>query len=245
MVQDVSAPVSIAVIAVDVLPASGADAATQEGFEQTARRLGGVGAVIKGGGTDLMLTVALEPDTEVDMALNQLGSIVADFDEQYRTERLRILVHYGTAFRAIDASGRATFQGSAVRSVSNALKRSSLAGGVYATSDFAGYASGLKGVPAFEVLKAGGDGFSPLLLGDRPKIVANEIHSTDPELVDWLKARLARDLGPFAAPLIDNASHATRTAKELAAAVGHEIVDARARQRFDADVFKYLRSRGF
>jgi len=245
VVQDVSAPVSIAVVAIDVLAASGAEVSTQEGFEQTATRLGSVGTVIKGDAADLTLTVALEPDAEVGASLNQLGSLVADFDEQYRTERLRILVHYGTAFRAIDAVGRASFLGSAIRSVSNALKRSSLGGGVYATPDFAGFAAGLKGAAGFDVLKAGADGFSPLQLGDRPKIVANEIHSTDPQLVDWLKARLARDLGPFASALIDNASHATRTAKELAAAVGHEIVDARARQRFDADVFKYLRSRGF
>lgn len=243
MVQDVAAPVSITVIALDVVSPPDNLAAVQSSFGRVLVLLGSLGAVL-GDADGLAATLALEPDSDLSAALNRLARIIGDFEEN-SAARLRALIHYGTAFRARDISGRNLFQGSAVRSVSNSLKRSALSAGVFATGDFAHYAATLKGVPDFEVLRAGADGISPVVLGERRKPTTTELHSTDPQLVDWLKARLARDLGPFAAALVDNASHSTRTAKELAAAVGHEIVNPGARQEFDADVFKYIRSRGF
>ena len=245
MVQDVAAPVSIIVIALDVVsrpdvpPVVGAD------FAHFVGLLGSVGAVGTEAGS-FSVTVSLEPDYEVTGALNRFAGIIADFEAQSEPNRLRALIHFGTAFRARGAHGAMLYQGSAVRSVGNSLKRSALPAGVFATGDFANYASALKGVLGFEVAKSGADGFCPVVFGERRKpSTTTEIHSTDPQLVEWLKARLARDLGPFAAALVDNASHSTRTAKELAAAVGHEIVSPSVRQKFDADVFKYLRSRGF
>ena len=244
MVHDVAAPVLITVIALDVVsrpdlsPAVGAD------FAHFVGLLGSLGAV-GAEASSFTVTVSLEPDTEVSGALNRLAGIMADFEAQSEPNRLRALIHFGTAFLSHSPVGRVVYQGSAVRSVGNSLKRSALPAGVFATGDFANYALALKGVPGFEVLKAGTDGFCPVILGERRKPTTTEIHSTDPELVAWLKSRLARDLGPFAAALVDNASHSTRTAKELAAAVGHEIVSPAVRQKFDADVFKYLRARGF
>lgn len=241
MVQDFTAPVSITVIAIDVIVAQDPEAA-KTGFCQSLSLLASLGAITQDR-SGLVGTLALDPEADINSAINRLGGIVGDFEERCPEAQMRLLMHYGTAFRARDAEGRDCFQGSALRSVANTLKRSSLDPGIYATSDFAAYVAGLKTVLGFDLLPPDADGFQTILPGERRKPPTNELHSTDPTLVEWLKARLARDLGPFASPLVDNASHSTRTAKELAAAVGHEIVNPSARQRFDSDVFRYLKNR--
>lgn len=239
---DVSAPNSITVIAVEVVASPDNPATIRADFEDTAALFGSLGAVVLDGG-GLAATVALEPDTDIPAAVGRLDSIVAEFEAQHAPARLRVLLHYGTAFRARSPVGVPVFQGSALRSASNSLRRSALDAGLYATADFASFAATLKGVTGFSLVGGVAGDFSAVEMTDHSNAHTNELHSTDPELVAWLKARLARDLGPFASPLIDNASHSTRTAKELAAAVGHEIVNPQARQQFDADVFKYLLSR--
>ena len=245
MVQDLSSPNSITVIAIEVISSPDNPATTQMGFDRTLAMLSSLGAVTSDANA-LGATVGLEPDAEIPSVMLRLDSIVADFEERCVPARLRALVHYGTAFRAKSADGAIIFQGSAVRSAGNSLKRSSLPSGIYSTPDFSNFVAMLKGAMGFEVQKSELPGFCRISIAvHRPASTSHELHSTDPDLVDWLKARLAKDLGPFASALIDNASHSTRTAKELAAAVGHEIVNPRARQRFDADVFNYIQTRGF
>lgn len=238
---DVSAPNSITVIAVEVIVSADNPATVEADFENAAVAFGSLGSVVLDR-SGLAATIALEPDADVPAAIGRLDGIIGGFEEQHPPARLRALLHYGTAFRAKNPVGGAAFQGSALRSASNSLRRSVLPGGIFATADFANYAASFKGVTGFSLQGGVGD-FSAIEMAGHSKVYTNELHSTDPDLVAWLKARLAHDLGPFAAPLIDNASHSTRTAKELAAAVGHEIVDPMARQQFDADVFKYLLSR--
>lgn len=244
MVQDVSSPNSITVIAVEVLSSPDNPATIGSDFESTVVLLSALGSVSTET-ADLSVVIALEPDAEVPVVISRLDSIIGIFEERYPPARLRALLHYGTAFRATSPAGVPVFKGSALRSACNTLRRSSVGAGIYATPDFANFVTTLKGVTGFSVLDAGAGELCPIVLADHRRGHTNELHSTDPELVAWLKARLARDLGPFATALIDNASHSTRTAKELAAAVGHEIVNPIDRQRFDADVFKYLRSRNF
>lgn len=243
MVQDVSSPNSITVIAVEVLASPDNPTTIGSDFESTVVLLSALGSVTSE--TSLSATIALEPDAEVPVVISRLDSIIGVFEERYPPARLRALMHYGTAFRATTPSGVPVFKGSALRSACNTLRRSSLGPGIYATPDFANVVTTLKGVAGFSILDAGPGALCPIVLAEHRRGYTNELHSTDPELVAWLKARLASDLGPFATALIDNASHSTRTAKELAAAVGHEIVNPIDRQRFDADVFKYLRSRNF
>lgn len=244
MVQDVSSPNSITVIAVEVLASPDNPATIGSDFESTVVLLSALGSVTTEN-AGLSATIALEPDAELPAVVSRLDSIIGHFEERYPPARLRALLHYGTAFRATSPAGVPVFKGSALRSACNTLRRSSLDAGIYATADFANFVTTLKAVSGFSVLDAGAGELCPIVLADHRRGYTNELHSTDPELVAWLKARLASDLGPFATALIDNASHSTRTAKELAAAVGHEIVNPSDRQRFDADVFKYLRSRNF
>lgn len=244
MVQDVSSPNSITVIAVEVLASPDNPATIESDFESTVVLLSALGSVSTET-AGMSVVIALEPDAEVPVVISRLDSIMGIFEERYPPARLRALVHYGTAFRAISPSGVPVFKGSALRSACNTLRRSAAGAGIYATPDFASFVTTLKGVTGFSILDAGRGDLCPIVLADHRRAHTNELHSTDPELVAWLKARLASDLGPFATALIDNASHSTRTAKELAAAVGHEIVNPIDRQRFDADVFKYLRSRNF
>lgn len=240
---DVSAPTSITVIAIEVVVSADNPATVEADFANAAVAFGSLGSVVldRGG---LAATIALEPDADVPAAIGRLDGIIGGFEEQHPPARLRALLHYGTAFRAKNpVVGGAAFLGSALRSASNTLRRSALPGGIFATADFANYAGTFKGVTGFSLQGGVAGDFSAIEMAGHAKVYTNELHSTDPDLVAWLKARLAHDLGPFAAALIDNASHSTRTAKELAAAVGHEIVDPTARQQFDADVFKYLLSR--
>lgn len=240
---DVSAPNSITVIAVEVVVAADNPATIGADFANAAADFGALGSVALDRNA-LAATIALEPDAEIPPAISRLDGIISEFERRHRPARLRALLHFGTAFRAKNPVGGASFQGSALRSASNTLRRSALGGGIFATADFANYAATFKGVTGFCLLGGIAGDLSAVELAGRSKVYTNELHSTDPGLVAWLKSRLAHDLGPFASPLIDNASHSTRTAKELAAAVGHEIVDPQARQQFDADVFKYLLSRG-
>lgn len=244
MVQDVSSPNSITVIAVEVLSSPDNPTTIGSDFESTIDLLSALGSVTAETAA-LSATIALEPDADVPVVISRLDSIIGIFEERYPPARLRALMHYGTAFRAISPAGVPVFKGSALRSASNSLRRSSVGGGIYGTTDFANFVTTLKTIAGFAIVEAGPGELCPIVLTDLRRGHSNEIHSTDPELVAWLKARLASDLGPFATALIDNASHSTRTAKELAAAVGHEIVNPIDRQRFDADVFKYLRSRNF
>lgn len=245
MVQDVSAPNSITVIAIEVISLPDNPATTQMGFDRTLDMLSSLG-VVTSDANALGATVSLEPDADIPSIMSRLDSIVADFEKRSAPARLRLLVHYGTAFRAKSPDGVLFFQGSAVRSAGNSLKRSSLPSGIFATPDFFNFVAALKGATGFEIRKSEFPGFFSIsIVLPHPPSTSHELHSTDPDLVDWLKSRLAKDLGPFASALIDNASHSTRTAKELAAAVGHEIVNPRDRQRFDADVFKYIQTRGY
>jgi hypothetical protein len=244
VVQDVSSPNSITVIAVEVLASPDNPATIERDFESTVVLLSALGSVTTEN-AGLSATVALEPDADVPVVISRLDSIIGVFEERHSPARLRALMHYGTAFRATSPAGVPVFKGSALRSACNSLRRSSVGSGIYATADFSNFVTTLKGASGFTILDAGPGELSPIVLADHRRAYSNELHSTDPELVAWLKARLASDLGPFATALIDNASHSTRTAKELAAAVGHEIVNPIDRQRFDADVFKYLRSRNF
>lgn len=242
MVQDVSSPNSITVIAVEVLASPDNPATIASDFESAVVQLSVLGSVCTEA-ADLSVVIALEPDTEVSVAISRLDNIIAVFEEAHPPARLRALLHYGTAFRATSPTGVPVFKGSALRSACNTLRRSSVGAGIYATPDFANLVATLKGVAGFSINDGCPGELCPIVLAEHRRGYTNELHSADPELVAWLKARLASDLGPFATALIDNASHSTRTAKELAAAVGHEIVNPVDRQRFDADVFKYLRSR--
>lgn len=242
MVHDVSAPVSIAVIAVALDDAPDNPAKARVLFPWLCAQLSVLGALVADpAGT--ALTLALAPGDDVANAIATIDGAIGEFEEQCPPARLRALAHYGTAFRATGPDGRPGFQGSAVRSALNLLRRTAAPAGFYATPDFARFAGSLKRQAVFELMAEQPYGLSPLLVVQRRKLVTSELHSTDPELILWLKARLAKDLGPFASPLVDNASHSTRTARELAAAVGHEIVNPRQRQHFDADVFRYLESR--
>ena len=244
VVQDVSAPNLIVVFAIEALPSSSSTKAPSGLFSVLAHPFRELGSVIVDP-VGLSITVALEPGADVSTSVAGLGNLVERFEQEHQAMRLRSLIHYGTAFRAVGPGGVRSFQGSALRSASNALRRSSLPAGIYATPDFSGFVSTLKGVQGFSLSSFESGEYPEVVLVGNSRGHTSELHSTDPDLVAWLTARLAKDLGPFASALIDNASHSTRTAKELAAAVGHEIVNPADRQQFDADVFKYIRSRNY
>lgn len=147
MVQDVSSPNSITVIAVEVLASPDHPATIGSDFESTLVLLSTLGSVTTE--TSLSATIALEPDADVPVMISRLDSIIGVFEERYPPARLRALMHYGTAFRATSPAGVPVFKGSALRSACNTLRRSALGGGIYATADFANFVTTLKGVTGF------------------------------------------------------------------------------------------------
>ena len=240
----VSAPVSTSVIAVDVAaanPSPAARSAFENGITGIAKQLGFVSQ--DEGSLNVALTLA--PEAAVDPVLLRLNTAFADFEAHHAPLKIRAVVHYGVVFRTQTAGG-ITFLGSAVRSAKSNLKRIPETGGIVATRDFADFAAAARGQGRnFELLDTigGDDGLRPVQFTSQRGAASGALAGSDHVLLDFLKDRLAKDLGPFATPLVDNASHSTMTAKELVAALSHEISNPAARQRFEQDANAFIQTR--
>lgn len=249
-VSEVSAPVSTTVIAFDVAGANPADAAALVGFDRIVAMARSLGFVTHDPG-NLSLTLTLAPESEVASALCQLAASVVEFDRSSPPLRIRAMVHHGVVFRA-ESAGQTSYVGSAIRSTQSALRRAPAGGGFTATNDFATYASTLTSLPfRFEamtgpaaaertchVIFASGAvkevGPAPAGTGPAP---------IDEAFVEFAKHRLAEDVGPFAAALVERAVRSSTALEQLLPALSREIEGSMARARFEKDILHYVESR--
>jgi hypothetical protein len=229
-------------------------AGTRASFEQQVigvlKQLGYVSPEVPGDHpTGLYLTLTLPPEAKADAALGRLAAAIADFEGQNKPLRIRAVAHHGTVFRT-EAGGKASYMGSAIRAAQNALSNMPATAGLTATRDFSDYAASSKLPFRFEGQDKAADAQGPISVFFVEKAGAEEKDATggpaplDPEVVQYLKKRLAEDVGPFAAPMVDMALRSATTANLLVAKLTNEIDNPVARQRFEADALAFLNSRG-
>jgi len=242
--EAVSAPVSTTVIALDVSTTGAINASALTGFEKIigdiARQLGSVST--EDGGGNLALTLA--PGAAVAPVLMRLSTAVNDFETSHPGLGVRAVVHYGVVFRTETSTG-VSYVGSAVRAARSTLRRMTATAGMTATREFAEFAaeSHIQS-KNFELQTSavGDDGLTPIQFTEQRRN-RDSLAGSDHALLEFLKKRLAEEVGPFAAPLVDNVSHSAMTAKEVVAALSHEINDPAARQRFETDALAFIKTR--
>lgn len=247
--SQVSAPVSTIVIASDIAGATAFGASVLEAFDQVLAQARGLGVLTQDPGRP-NLTLTLSPDQDGGAPLVTLAKAAATFDARVQPLRLRSMVHFGVVFRTETAAG-VSYLGSAIRSAQSALRRAPSAGGLLATADFASYAAKLPS-PPFRVQAATGaaavDGLSELVFGavaGTPGTAAAPAASAavDAALIEFVKRRLADDIGPFANALVDRAAAAATSVDQVLVALGQHIDGAAARKKFEDDVLRHVKSR--
>lgn len=245
MASQVSAPVSTTVIACDLAGAEAFEATVLSGFAKLVGAARGLGFVIQEPGKP-NLTLTLAPELEIGNILSQLAKAAVEFDAGASPVRARLMAHYGVVFRT-ESVGEVSYVGSAIRSTQSALRRAPASGSLMATADFAAYAAKLAGLP-FKLHPLGGasaaDGMSQIVFpGSAAAAGGASLPSADAAFVEFVKRRLAEDIGPFAAALVDRAVRGTAAAEQLVPALSRDIDDPAARGRFEADVLRFIKSK--
>lgn len=193
------------------------------------------------------LALTLSPETNVGTALRRLATAIAEFEGLCAPLRARAVVHHGVVFRT-ESGGNVGYVGSAIRSAQSTLKRAPATVGLAATHEFSGFASKMDRVIRLGPISGSNvDRLSSIgfveALDPTPGKSSGRLSATDPELLQFLKKRLAVDVGPFASVLVDTALHSASTASQLVAELSREVDDAAARRRFESDVRAYVKSR--
>jgi hypothetical protein len=224
------------VIALDVV--GGAAGAYFEALVTAARGVGFVGREADASS----FTLTLAPEASAIEAVLKVSAAASGFDAAARTASARGVVHRGTVFRA-EAGSQLGYVGSAIRSTQSILKRAPTQGGLYASKDFAQYVGALGALP-FSLTSLNGssiDGLSVFNFAASTQAEAkNGIGVRDPAAIAFLKKRLAQDVGPFAAPLVDRAVQGSTAANELVLLLGRIIDNPAARKVFEDDVRNFL-----
>lgn len=248
MASQVSAPVSTTVIACGISGAESFEARVLECFAKVLAAARGLGFVTQEPGRpNLCLTLA--PELAADAVLGQFAKAVAEFDAAAAPLQIRSVVHFGVVFRT-ESMGDVSYVGSAIRSTQSALRRAPAVGGLIATQDFAAHAAKLLNPPFRLQAMSDGQAFqgmSQIVFGGHtvaPRRGGGELPAgADPAFVDFVKRRLAEDVGPFASALVDRAIRATAATDQLVAALSRDVDNPAARARFEADVRKFINSR--
>lgn len=246
MAGPVSAPVSTTVFAFDMVGADSFAGGILQCFDKVAHAARGLGFVIQEPGSP-NLTLTLAPEEAIVEPLNRIAAAVAEFDGAAAPSRARVVGHYGLVFRA-EAGGQVSYSGSAIRSTQSALRRAPGSGSLMATRDFAAQAAKLADLPfRFEAMSdaAGAEGLSHVVsaaAGGAQAGVGFTLPSNDQAFVTFVKRRLATDIGPFAAALVDRALRSSTAATQLVKALSREIENPVARAAFEQEVFQFIKN---
>lgn len=244
--SQVSAPVSTTVIASDIAGAAAFGAAVLEGFERVLAAARGMGFLTQDPGRP-NLTLTLSPDQEPGAPLEALAKAAMGFDAAASPLRLRSMVHFGVVFRTESADG-VSYVGSAIRSTQSALRRAPSAGGLLATADFAAHAAKLGALPFSLQPFADGaalEGMCQIVFGGTPMTssAAGSGGGVDAAFLDFVKRRLAQEIGPFANALVDRAARGASAPSQILAVLGREIENPAARKKFEEDLLSFAKSR--
>ncbi len=246
IVSQVSAPVSTTVIASDIAGAAAFGQAALAAFESILATARGIGFLTQDPGRP-NLTLTLAPDQDPGPALESLAKAAAGFDATASPLRLRSMVHFGVVFRTESQEG-VSYVGSAIRSTQSALRRAPPTGGFLATADFAAHAAKRGGLPfGLQPFAEGAtvDGMCQIVFGGAPmaNAAASSSGGVDAPFLDFVKRRLAEEIGPFANALVDRAARGITVPNQVLAALGREIENPAARKKFEDDLLRFVKSR--
>lgn len=247
MASQVSAPVSATVIAFDLVGAVLADPGVSAKFDTLGAVVRALGYATQDPGKP-NLTLTLAPEAAIAAAVSRVATAIAQFDAVAAPSRICAIVHYGVVFRS-ETGGVSSFSGSAIRATQSALRRAPQSGSLMATRDFATQASTLADLPfRFEAMggASGAEGLSHVVFGAAAAASANvgyTLPSNDQAFVEFVKRRLATDIGPFAGALVDRALRSSSVATQLVKALSREIDNPDARVSFEHEVFQFIKSR--
>ena len=239
-------PVSTTVLAFDISGPDPIGPAVVAGFERVVALARSLGFVTQDpGNPNLILTLA--PDAAVAPVVSQIAAALADFDAASAPFRVRAVVHYGVVFRS-ETAGQTGFMGSAIRATQSALRRAPGTGSLMATRDFATHAATLPNLPFhLEAMQgaAAADGMSHVLFGAAGSGSSGSgyvLPAADPAFVEFVKRRMATDIGPFAGPLVDRAVRSSTAATQIVALLSKDIENPQARVRFEDEVMQFIKS---
>lgn len=241
----VSAPVSTIVIASDIAGAASFSAPVLDAFEQVLVAARALGFVSQDPGRP-NLTLTLSPEQDAGAPLEALARAATGFDQQADPLRLRSMVHFGVVFRTESDDG-VSYLGSAIRSAQSALRRAPATGGILATAEFAGFAGKLTGASfRLQPLSSGAavEGLAELVFGgSRAAAADTPANPVDGAFIDFVKRRLADDIGPFANALVERAAASWGTPDQVIVALGKNIDKEQTRKKFEEDVLRFVKSR--
>ena len=261
-------PVTTVVLAIDV-PINGViEAPVKDGFQAFAGKLGPLGYLVAEP-AGLALTVTLGSSSVAESSLLALAGAASSFSQSNPGHRVRAVAHYGVVFKS-EAEGKVSYVGSAIRGAQTALKRAPTDISLAGTPDFLNMVAGLpQPLSKLNVLRGGIDGSDLCVISLRdasapavtataqgasaaparpapgtPSAGANSVAEIDPALVQFLKQRLAAEVGPFAGPLVDKAKRAGVGSSGLISALAQEVSNPAARVKFEMDANAFLRTNG-
>ncbi|GAA5160961.1 hypothetical protein [Viridibacterium curvum] len=238
-----------AVIGIEVLFGRPPDSVQQGDFQRiigTAARQFGSPVAAGVLNTGIQLHLVATPEHPVAPTLRRLSAAMDELLGLHPTALVRLLAHHGVVF-INEADGRKSYVGSAIRSMQSFVRRLGDLDGLYGTREFAAHVATwaqsplrLADVPGVE----GMDGLVEIRFDAGfvlPVIKQNAVASGDAALLHYIKRRLADELGPLAAALVDAAQRTSPSASDLVKEMAAEIDNPAARQRFEADLAAYLK----
>lgn len=244
--SQVSAPVSTTVIASDIAGAASFGAAVIASFDAFLGAARSMGFLTQDPGRP-NLTLTLSPDQDPGASLEALANAASSFDAAANPLRLRSMVHFGVVFRTESAEG-VSYVGSAIRSTQSALRRAPSTGGLLATADFAAHAAKRGGLPfSLQPFTEGValEGMCQIVFGGGPAANADAASGggLDAAFLDFVKRRLAQEIGPFANALVDRAARGVTERNQLSALLVREMENPAARKKFEDDLLSFVKSR--
>ncbi|MFT3736631.1 MAG: hypothetical protein QM776_16715 [Rhodocyclaceae bacterium] len=237
------------VIGLEVLFGEPPDSVQQNDFQRivgtAARQFGSpVAAGILNRAIQLHLVIT--PEHPVAPTLRRLSASMDELLGMHPTALTRLLAHHGVVF-INEADGRKSYVGSAIRSMQSFVRRLGDLDGLYGTREFAAHVAtwaqsplrlaevqGVEGLDGLVEIRFDAGFVVPALKPDAAVVV-------DAALLHYIKRRLAEELGPLAAALVDAAQRTSPSASDLVKEMAAEIDDVAARKRFEADLAAFLK----
>lgn len=248
MSHDMQKPILASVLALEVLGDSSQPADAQlPGLLRHLHALNGQHCSLQlqaRGSAGKALTLIMPPDVQVGSALRRSLTAIEDFEQATPGSRVCALIHHGVVFAAHEG-GQAVHVGSAVRLAHSALRRLEGSQRLAASADFFQHARDWANSPLrFTALSgaAAAEGLQALSLSSE-EAAPSALNQDDDALREFLNARLAAEVGPFASVLVEAARRVAPSASALVLELAQEIESHQGRDDFTREGLAWIQAR--